>query len=67
MSVRSQKEKDALADGETYEKFHPNFTYPVSRRLFIIFTPGDLDLKSGIMHLVIRRRGKNLRVSRPRH
>ena len=47
MLVRSQKDKDALADDETYEKFHPNFTYPVSRRLFIIFTPGDLDLKSG--------------------
>ena len=31
--VRSQREKDALGDDETYEKFHPNFTYPVSRRL----------------------------------
>ena len=65
--MRSQKEKDALADGETYEKFHPNFTYPVSRRLVIIFTPGDLDLKSGLVRLVIRRGGKNLRVSRPRY
>lgn len=27
--VRSQKDKDALADDETYEKFHPNFTYPI--------------------------------------
>ncbi|KAF8162862.1 histone acetyltransferase type B catalytic subunit [Crassisporium funariophilum] len=27
--VRSQIDKEALADDETYEDFHPNFTYPI--------------------------------------
>ncbi|KIM49513.1 hypothetical protein M413DRAFT_15557 [Hebeloma cylindrosporum] len=27
--VRSQEDKDILGEGESYEKFHPSFTYPI--------------------------------------
>ena len=31
--VRSQEDKEALAEDESYGEFHPNFTYPVRSAL----------------------------------
>jgi histone acetyltransferase 1 len=30
-TVRANKDKEALGDGESFENFHPTFTYPVCR------------------------------------
>lgn len=35
MPVRSAKDKEALAEDETYEEFHPTFTYPVCNTMSI--------------------------------
>lgn len=29
ITVRAQEDKQALAENESFEKFHPTFTYPV--------------------------------------
>jgi hypothetical protein len=33
-TVRANKDKEALVDGESFENFHPTFTYPVCSKTF---------------------------------
>jgi hypothetical protein len=32
-TVRANKDKEALAEGESFENFHPTFTYPVCGKI----------------------------------
>lgn len=49
-TVRANKDKEVLSDGESFENFHPTFTYPVRTNfpLFSLLTPlnfgGDSDI-----------------------
>ena len=40
-TVRANKDKEVLSDGESFENFHPTFTYPVRTNfpLFSLLTP----------------------------
>jgi len=33
--VRANKDKEVLGDNESYENFHPSFSYPVGILLFL--------------------------------
>jgi hypothetical protein len=60
-TVRAEEDQASLGEEETYEDFHPNFTYPVRYGHFLVVScPLNLQLD-------IWRRRKDLRVQRPRH
>lgn len=62
-TVRAPEDVQALAEDESYEGFHPSFTYPVSSHLYVWPNPEPFELNGPDL----RRRRENIWIQRPHY